>query len=130
MLTTYEDTHLIFDSLRAGARGYLLKNRPLEECIEAIRQVREGGTPMSMRVARKMVAYFNEPRPLEPGLDGLSDREQQALSALAHGKAYKEIGVELGVTENTVRTYIRRIYEKPHVGSRTEAVAQFAARRP
>ena len=130
MLTTYEDTHLIFDSLRAGARGYLLKNRPLEELIEAIRQVREGGAPMSMRVARKVVAYFNEPRPLERSVDGLSDREQEVLSALAHGKTYKEIGVELGVTENTVRSYIRRIYEKLHVGSRTEAVAKLAAKRP
>jgi DNA-binding NarL/FixJ family response regulator len=130
MLTTYEDANLIFESLRAGARGYLLKNRPFEELIEAIQQVREGGAPMSMRVARKVVAYFNEARPPQPGLEGLSAREQQVLSALASGKYYKEIAADMGVTENTVRTYVRRIYEKLHVSSKSEAVALFASNQP
>lgn len=129
MLTTYEDANLIFESLRAGARGYLLKNRPMEELSSAIRQVREGGAPMSMRVARKVVAYFNEPRPMHSDLEGLSERELQVLSGLSQGKPYKEIGVGLGISENTVRSYIRRIYEKLHVSSRTEAVAKFAAKR-
>lgn len=129
MLTTYEDAQTIFEALRAGARGYLLKNRPVQELIEAIREVHAGGAPMSMRVARKVVAYFQEPRPALPEMESLSDREAQVLSGLAQGRPYKDIGAGLGISENTVRTYIRRIYEKLQVNSRTEAVAKFMGKR-
>lgn len=126
MLTTYEDSQLIFDSLRAGASGYILKNRPTTELLEAISQVYGGGAPMSMRIARKVVAYFHQlPQPASE-VEQLSDREQAVLALLAHGRLYKEIAVELGISVNTVRTYLRRIYEKLHVNSRTEAVAKFS----
>jgi DNA-binding NarL/FixJ family response regulator len=125
MLTTYEDSHLIFNSLRAGASGYILKNKSSAELLTAIQQVHEGGAPMSMRIARKVVAFFNElPGPV-PESQSLSEREAQVLAALAKGLIYKEIATELKISENTVRTYIKRIYEKLHVNSRTEAVAKF-----
>ena len=130
MLTTYEDSHLIFNSLRAGASGYILKNRPRAELLEAIQQVHEGGAPMSMRIARKVVAFFNElPGPASES-EHLSEREAQVLAALAKGLLYKEIGAQLGISENTVRTYVKRIYEKLHVQSRTEAVAKFRVKLP
>lgn len=130
MLTTYEDSHLIFNSLRAGACGYILKNKSPAELLAAIQQVHEGGAPMSMRIARKVVAFFNQlPGPTVES-EQLSEREAQVLKALAKGMLYKEIGSELKISENTVRTYIKRIYEKLHVSSRTEAVAKFRGNLP
>jgi DNA-binding NarL/FixJ family response regulator len=128
MLTTYEDGHLIFNSLRAGASGYVLKNRPPAELIEAIEQVYEGGAPMSMGVARKVVAYFRQlPKPVSE-IEKLSDREEAVLALLAQGYLYKEIAEKLGISLNTVRTYLKRIYQKLHVQSRTEAVAKFGVK--
>jgi DNA-binding NarL/FixJ family response regulator len=130
MLTTYEDSHLIFNSLRAGASGYILKNKSSAELLAAIQQVHEGGAPMSMRIARKVVAFFNQlPGPASES-EHLSEREAQVLAALAKGMLYKEIGSQLKISENTVRTYIKRIYEKLHVNSRTEAVAKFRVNLP
>ena len=125
MLTTYEDSHLIFNSLRAGASGYILKNKSPAELMDAIRQVHEGGAPMSMRIARKVVDFFNQLPGPTPDSEQLSEREAQVLAALAKGLIYKEIASQLGISENTVRTYINRIYEKLHVQTRTEAVAKF-----
>lgn len=130
MLTTYEDSHLIFKSLRAGASGYILKNKSSAELLTAIEQVHEGGAPMSMRIARKVVAFFNQLPGPAPESERLSDREAQVLSGLAKGLLYKEIGIQLKISENTVRTYIKRIYEKLHVNSRTEAVAKFRVNLP
>lgn len=130
MLTTYEDSHLIFNSLRAGASGYILKNKSSAELLDAIRQVHEGGAPMSMRIARKVVAFFNQLPEPSSGAEQLSEREAQVLAALAKGLLYKEIGAQLKISENTVRTYIKRIYEKLHVSSRTEAVAKFRVKLP
>jgi len=130
MLTTYEDSYLIFNSLRAGASGYVLKNRPAAELIQAIEQVFEGGAPMSMRVARKVVAFFRQlPEPASE-LERLSEREAAVLALLAKGDLYKEIADKLGISLNTVRTYMKRIYEKLHVQSRTEAVAKFGLKLP
>lgn len=130
MLTTYEDSHLIFNSLRAGASGYILKNKSSAELLTAIQQVHEGGAPMSMRIARKVVAFFNQlPTPAAEA-EQLSEREAQVLAALAKGSLYKEIASQLKISENTVRTYIKRIYEKLHVSSRTEAVAKFRINLP
>ncbi|HEV2694678.1 MAG TPA: response regulator transcription factor [Verrucomicrobiae bacterium] len=130
MLTTYEDSHLIFNSLRAGASGYILKNKSSAELLDAIQQVHEGGAPMSMRIARKVVAFFNElPGPATES-ERLSEREDQVLAALAKGLIYKEIATQLKISENTVRTYVKRIYEKLHVNSRTEAVAKFRVNLP
>jgi DNA-binding NarL/FixJ family response regulator len=130
MLTTYEDSHLIFNSLRAGASGYILKNKSSAELLAAIQQVHEGGAPMSMRIARKVVAFFNQLPGPTPEAERLSEREAQVLAALAKGLLYKEIGIQLKISENTVRTYIKRIYEKLHVNSRTEAVAKFRVNLP
>jgi DNA-binding NarL/FixJ family response regulator len=130
MLTTYEDSHLIFNSLRAGASGYILKNKSSAELLAAIQQVHEGGAPMSMRIARKVVAFFNQFPGPAPEAERLSEREAQVLAALAKGLIYKEIAIQLKISENTVRTYIKRIYEKLHVNSRTEAVAKFRVNLP
>lgn len=130
MLTTYEDSHLIFNSLRAGASGYILKNRSPAELLAAIQQVHEGGAPMSMRIARKVVAFFNQLPAPAPESEQLSEREAQVLAALAKGLLYKEIATQLDISENTVRTYVKRIYEKLHVQTRTEAVAKLRDKLP
>lgn len=129
MLTAYEQSDLIFNSLRAGAAGYLLKNLPPEELIEALQQVHAGGAPMSMQVARKVVEHFHRqgtPRP--SGMSQLTDRENDILALLAQGLLYKEIGQRLGISLSTVRTHVTRIYEKLHVQTRTEATIRFMNR--
>ena len=125
MLTAYEDTENIFNSLAAGASGYLLKRSKSSEIIEAIHDVRSGGSPMTTHIARKVVQSFQQRAvmPLAPD-EELSPREQEVLNCLAQGLMYKEISDKLGIGFETVRTYIRRIYEKLHVRTRTEAVAK------
>lgn len=125
MLTTYEDSDLIFDSLRAGANGYLLKNMPPDELIAAVAEVQAGGAPMSMQVARKVVQHFHRAQTSADEVEKLSPREYEILGLLAKGKLYKEIADQLGITLGTVRTHQRRIYEKLHVQSRTEAAVKF-----
>ena len=128
MLTTYEETELIFKSLRAGANGYLLKNLPAEELIAAVREVRAGGAPMSMQIARKVVAHFH-PHPSAPDhLAQLTQRESEILRLLAKGFLYKEIAEKLGITMGTVRTHIHTVYGKLHVQTRTEAVVKYLDR--
>jgi len=127
MLTVFEDTEKIFSALAAGASGYLLKRMPPAKLLEAILDVHEGGSPMSAPIARKVV------QSLQPELIAtataaalnLSPRERDVLDGLAEGQAYKQISDKLGVSIHTVRNYIRRIYEKLHVCSRTEAVAKY-----
>jgi DNA-binding NarL/FixJ family response regulator len=128
MLTTYEDSDLIFESLRAGASGYLIKNMPPAELVQAIEQVHAGGAPMSMQIARKVVSFFHQTRPASAELDGLTKREQEILALLAKGYLYKEIGDQLGITLSTVRAHLHAVYEKLHVQSRTEAVVKFLGR--
>jgi DNA-binding NarL/FixJ family response regulator len=125
MLTVYEDTDRIFKALTAGASGYLLKRVAPAKLLEAIRDVHSGGSPMSGPIARKVVQFFQHGPPPKEEDEGLSTRERQVLQFLAQGFAYKQIGDELGVSIDTTRTYIRRIYEKLHVHSRTEAVVRF-----
>lgn len=129
MLTTYEDSDLIFESLRAGASGYLIKNMPPAELVQAIEQVHAGGAPMSMQIARKVVSFFQQTRPAAPELEGLTKREQEILALLAKGYLYKEIADQLGITLSTVRAHLHAVYEKLHVQSRTEAVVKFLGRR-
>lgn len=124
MLTTYEDLELIFDSLRAGASGYILKNSSRAELVQAVEQVYVGGAPMSMPIARKLVSYFQRGRPASEVVD-LTQREQEILKLLAKGDLYKEIGDKLGISLATVRTHIQHIYDKLHVRSRTEATLKF-----
>jgi DNA-binding NarL/FixJ family response regulator len=128
MLTTYDDSNLIFDSLRNGASGYLLKNMPSAEIVQAVEQVHAGGAPMSMLIARKVVSHFQEIK--EPATEGgkLTRREQEILALLARGYLYKEIGDQLGITLSTVRAHLHAIYEKLHVQSRTQAVVKFLGR--
>ena len=128
MITTYEESELIFNSLRAGANGYLLKNAPAEELIQAIEQIQAGGAPMSLQIARKVTDYFHRIQQPASDMETLSKREEEVLGLLAKGFLYKEIGDTLGVSLNTVRTYIHRIYEKLHVQSRTQAVLKFLDR--
>ena len=132
MLTVYEDTENIFNALAAGANGYLLKRTPTKELIEAIREVHRGGSPMTTHIARLVVQSFQKPAApaAQPGgdLSELSEREQQVLDLLAQGLIYKEIADKLQIGYETVHTYIRRIYEKLQVRTRTEAVAKFLQR--
>jgi DNA-binding NarL/FixJ family response regulator len=126
MLTVFEDTEKIFSALAAGASGYLLKRMPPEKLLEAIREVHEGGSPMSAPIARKVVQSLQTHRP--PGVDEtveLSPREREVLDGLAEGQAYKQIADKLNVSIHTVRNYIRRIYEKLHVRTSAEAVAKY-----
>jgi DNA-binding NarL/FixJ family response regulator len=125
MLTMYEDDDLIFESLRAGASGYLLKRRPAREIVEAIEQVHAGGAPMSMPIARKVVSYFQEIRQPTGDLATLTPREHEVLALLAKGLPYKEIADRLGVSVGTVRTHLHVVYDKLHVHSRTQAVVKF-----
>jgi DNA-binding NarL/FixJ family response regulator len=137
MLTVYEDTENIFNALAAGANGYLLKRTPTKELIEAIREVQRGGSPMTTHIARLVVQSFQKPLPASAPqtagasggeLSDLSEREQQVLDLLAQGLIYKEIADKLNIGYETVHTYIRRIYEKLQVRTRTEAVAKFLQR--
>ena len=129
MLTTYEESDLIFDSLRKGASGYLLKNMPPAELIQAIEQVHAGGAPMSMQIARKVVSHFQQIKKPESDVEKLTGREQQILSLLAKGYFYKEIADQLGISLSTVRAHLHAVYEKLHVQSRTEAVVKFLDRK-
>ena len=126
MLTVYEDSEHIFAALAAGATGYLLKGTRREELLAAIAQVVAGGSPMSSGIARKVVQSFAQPSvPARSEVDGLSPREQSVLALLAKGFLYKEIAESLGVSGPTVSTYVRRIYEKLQVHSRTQAINKF-----
>jgi DNA-binding NarL/FixJ family response regulator len=126
MLTVYEDSEHIFEALAAGASGYLLKRTPREELLASIKQIHEGGAPMTSYIARKVVQAFHRLHSAKPGLDELAPREREVLDLLAKGFAYKEIADMLGISISTVNTHIHRTYEKLHVRSRGEAVARFA----
>ena len=125
MLTIFEDTEQIFRALAAGASGYLLKRLSPKKLLEAIQEVRDGGSPMSAPIARKVVQSFKTVSNHGDESVDLSPREKSVLDGLAGGLAYKQIADQLGVSIHTVRNYIRRIYEKLHVCTRTEAVAKF-----
>lgn len=129
ILTTYDEDELIFESLRAGANGFLLKNMPPAELMQAIVQVHDGGSPMSMRIARKVVRCFQEGGQRSK-LPALTSREQEILTLLAKGYLYKEIADRLGITLSTVRAHLHAIYEKLHVHSRTQAVIKYLGGRP
>jgi len=128
MLTVYEDTEQIFKALAAGATGYLLKRHEPDELLQAIRDVQAGGSPMSNSIARKVVASFQKADQAGEKQNLLTERERAVLDHLAQGLAYKQIGDEMGISINTIRTHLRHIYEKLHVQSRTEAVAKYLRR--
>lgn len=129
MLTVFEDSERVFNALSAGAFGYLVKSIRLDKILQAIRDVHEGGSPMSGHIARMVVKSFERCTPSSDETNSLSSRELEVLHGLSCGQSYKQIAGDLGITQNTVRTYIQRIYEKLHVHSQTEAVMKYARRR-
>jgi DNA-binding NarL/FixJ family response regulator len=125
MLTVYEDTDTIFKALRAGASGYLLKRCAQEEILHAIRDILQGGAPMSSAIARKVVAAFHEQVQPEHAHVVLSTREKEILDLLSEGLSNKEIGAKLNVSQFTVKNHLAKVFEKLHVRSRTEAVMAY-----
>jgi len=127
MLTVYKDIKVIFQALKAGACGYVLKRSDEKEILDAIAEVRAGGAPMTSEIARMVVRSFMEaPKAAEPdGTEQLSERELEILALLAEGFANKEIATRLNISSATVRTHLMHIYEKLHVRCRTEAAAKY-----
>jgi RNA polymerase sigma factor (sigma-70 family) len=126
MCTVYEEDDKIFDALKAGASGYILKKTQPLKLLEAIKELYEGGAPMSSQIARKVVMNFQEKK--DKGLEELSPREREILEHLAKGLLYKEISAELGISQETVRKHVYNIYEKLHVSNRVEAINKLYGR--
>lgn len=122
MLTVYENNEQVFEALKAGANGYLLKSASPSEIIASVKELHDGGSPMSTTIARKLVALFQEEHMQRDEAAVLTPREREVLQSLAKGMLYKEIGDQLGISFNTVRQHISKIYEKLHVQNRTEAI--------
>jgi DNA-binding NarL/FixJ family response regulator len=128
MVTVYGDPDLIFKALSAGACGYLLKRCTPEELVTAVREVQQGGAPMSREIARKVISFFQaqtQPADTHSEVETLSPREREILDLLTQGFADKEIADRLGVKHGTVRWHLQHVYEKLHVRSRTEAALKF-----
>ena len=125
MLTTYDDSEMIFNSLRAGASGYLLKRSAATELLAAIVEVHDGGSPMSMQIARKVVSHFHQIRKPASDVELLTEREHEILALLAKGLPYKQIADQLCISPSTVHGHLHKIYGKLHVQSGTEAVVKF-----
>lgn len=135
MCTVYEDDEKIFEALSAGASGYILKKTAPTKMLEALKELRDGGAPMSSQIARKVVAAFQN-KPAEqavhgqgdPALNTLSNREKEIIELLAKGMLYKEIAASLFISQETVRKHVYHIYEKLHVNNRVEAINKFFGR--
>ena len=125
MLTVYDNTEAIFNSLAAGASGYLLKPISSAQLLSAVRDVYAGGVPMTSDIARKVLQTFKQPAPAAFDAENLSAREQEVLDFLAKGYLYKEIADQLSISYGTVHTYIERIFKKLHVRSRAQTVAKY-----
>lgn len=135
VLTSHSDHESVFNALKAGATGYVLKRSQLEDIIQSINEVQCGGSPMSSSIARMVVQSFNSPKPKKATATkehkeakeakSMSPREEEILKLLASGYLYKEIADQLDISQHTVRTHLRRIYEKLQVRTRTEAVVRF-----
>lgn len=130
MLTVYRDADRLYAALEAGASGYLLKQTSREELLAALEDVHAGGSPMSTVIARKVVQFFNEAAPGNPSGPELSAREKEALDLLSRGYYLKEAAEKLGLRMGTLKTYVRRMYEKLQVHSRSQAVAKYAQMTP
>jgi DNA-binding NarL/FixJ family response regulator len=125
MLTVYEDSDSLFRSFKAGASGYLLKRTASARLIEAIHDVHAGGSPMTPQLARRVVQFFSRPEDGDATVSRLTAGERTFLDELAKGYAYKEIADRMDISIDTVRSYVRTVYEKLHVHSRTEAVVKY-----
>jgi DNA-binding NarL/FixJ family response regulator len=134
VLTNYDESGLIFNALRVGASGYLLKKDIAGELVSAIEQVYAGGAPMSLQIARKVVSYFRQLEmktvPKATEVQKLTAREKEILALLAQGYLIKEISDRLDIAYHTVRTHLRHIYEKLHVQSRSMAILKFLGQDP
>jgi DNA-binding NarL/FixJ family response regulator len=132
MLTVYEDGDRLFESLKAGAGGYLLKRTSSTRLLQAIEELQAGGSPMTPQIARRVTQFFSSmpssSKNLKAGLEQLTPGQKNFLDELAQGYSYKEIADHLGITVHGVRNYIRKIYEKLHVHSRTEAINKYLDR--
>jgi len=122
MFTIYEDDEKVFEALRAGAHGYLLKKTPKEKLLEALEELHNGGSPMSTNIARKVIEAFEKKKQPPEEINTLTNKEKQILELLAKGFLYKEIADQLHSTRNTIKQHIHHIYEKLHVQNRTEAI--------
>jgi RNA polymerase sigma factor (sigma-70 family) len=122
MCTVFQDDDNIFDALKFGASGYLLKNAGAKKIVEALRELADGGAPMSSVIARRVVQNFYEKQQTHKQLDALSPRENEVLNLLASGLMYKEIASRISISVETVRRHVHNIYEKLHVQTRTEAI--------
>ena len=122
MFTVYENDEKVFEALKAGASGYLLKNTGLVQLIESLKELHNGGSPMSANIARKLVTVFRDKEKETTSVEVLSARENEILQLLAKGLLYKEIADQLAISVSTVRQHIHHIYEKLHVQNRTEAI--------
>ena len=129
MMTVYEDSEQIFNSLQAGATGYLLKRARPAEIVDAIQDVYRGGSPMSPEIARKVVLFFHKRRDASAKMEQLTKREIEILAQLAKGSLYKEIADHMNISLDTVRTHLQHIYNKLQVHSRHEAVLKFLNRQ-
>jgi len=125
MLTVYEDSDSLFNSLKAGASGYLLKRTASARLVDAIKDVWSGGSPMTPQLARRVVQFFSKPGADDASVARLTAGEKEFLDQLAKGYAYKEIADRMNISIDTVRSYVRTVYEKLHVHSRTEAVVKY-----
>lgn len=128
MCTAYEDNDKIFDSLKSGASGYILKTEGPVKIMEALHEMMAGGSPMSSQIARKVVASFKESQASNKVLQNLTDKESQVLAHLAKGLLNKEVATMMSISPATVRTHIQNIYSKLHVNTRVEAVNLFLKR--
>jgi len=122
MFTVYENDEKVFEALKAGASGYLLKNTGLLQIAESVKELHDGGSPMSANIARKLVNLFQDKSKQASPTDVLTNRENEILLLLSKGLLYKEIADQLQITPGTVRQHIHKIYEKLHVQNRTEAI--------
>ena len=129
MFTIYEDDEKVFEALKAGAHGYLLKNTPKEKLLEALEELHNGGSPMTTNIARKVMEAFEKKDQPPEELNTLTNKEKQILDLLAKGFLYKEIAIQVHSTPNTVKQHIHHIYEKLHVQNRTEALNKAFPRR-
>ena len=125
MLTVYDDSDRIFHALQMGASGYLLKRSPADEIMRAIQDVKKGGAPMSNYIARKVVQSFQRQGLADKPAENLSKRETEVLGYVAQGYTNKEVAEALGLSVETIHAYLKNIYTKLHVRSRTEAAMKF-----
>lgn len=125
MFTVYDDDESVFEALQAGAMGYILKKSSPTQFLEAIREIMEGGSPMSAQIARKLVNVFNRQAKPAPETDILSKREREILELISKGFLYKEVAEKLFITTGTVKQHIHKIYEKLQVQNKTEAINKY-----